>query len=85
VSSDLWTEQDTVTAIRAIPSAALWRPERVLRFGDCGDVEELLIPEHMLGYGNKVGGSGPLQLETRCFASLKAMQTAMKREGYGGS
>lgn len=76
-----WTEANAVKAIKAIPAAHLWDTNKVLRFGQCANVQELLIPVHMLGYSSKVGGPGPLGLEAHCYASLKAMQAAMKKAG----
>jgi hypothetical protein len=35
----------------------------------------------MLGYSSKAGGPGLLGLKAHCYASLKAMQAAMKKDG----
>jgi len=83
VPADDWTEANTAKTINAIPSAASWDTTRVLRFSLCGNVNKLLIPEHMLGYSTKVGGSGPLGLTTHCYSSLNNMQNATKKATYG--
>lgn len=76
-----WTEANTVKAIKANPATSSWDTNKVLRFGQCGNVEELLIPVQMLGFSSKAGGPGPLGLEAHCYASLKAMQGAMRKAG----
>jgi len=78
-----WSEENTVEAIKAIPSAASWDANEVLRFGLCDPVNELLIPKHMLGQPTKKGGPGPLGLATHCYKSVKVLKEIMKGEGYG--
>ncbi|KAF4630534.1 hypothetical protein G7Y89_g7606 [Cudoniella acicularis] len=74
-------EEWVVHYIRQISTE--WDPSKVLRFGPCGKVQELLIPEHMLGYPKKSEGSGPLGLKTSCYSSIKNMKAAMKKAGFG--
>lgn len=76
-----WTEANAVKAIKAIPAAKSWDTNKVLRFGQCANVQELLIPVHMLGHSTHAGGSGPLGLHARCYGSVKNMQAAMKKAG----
>lgn len=78
-----WSEENTVEAIKAIPSAASWDANEVLRFGWCNPVNELLIPKQMLGQPTKKGGPGPLGLETHCYKSVKILQLEMKKRNYG--
>lgn len=78
-----WSEEKAVEAIKRIPAAASWDTDKVLRFGECVNVKELLIPAQMLGLPQTKLGGGPLDMKTRCFRTLNAMEKAMRNEDYG--
>jgi hypothetical protein len=83
VPAGAWSEANTDAAIKAIPAAASWDASEVLRFGKCGNINELLIPEQMLGGSTQKQGPGPLKLAAHCYSSVANMKKAMQGAGLG--
>lgn len=85
IDENLFDETAVENYIKEISGVtASWDASKVLRFGECGNDSELLIPSAMLGAPKPgEGAGGPLGLEVHCYSSIANMKAAMNKAGYG--